>query len=81
MHTDSGQVLRCALRVAKPDKFNIFSRFHQISLNDVAKLHIEAFDDEEGQFSSVDGFRFDWTIVEGNDKIKKMSIGELNQEL
>ena len=49
-------------------------------MNDIQHLHIEAFDDEEGQFSSVDGFRFDWTIVDGNDKIKKMNVGEIDSK-
>jgi hypothetical protein len=45
---DSGQVLRCAVKIGKPERFVINARFHQISLNDIQRMHIEAFDDEDG---------------------------------
>jgi hypothetical protein len=73
-------VLRCSVKVAKLVKFGIYARFTQIAINDVQRLHIEAFDDEQGQFSSVDGFRFDWSIVSGNDKIKKMNMQEIDNK-
>jgi hypothetical protein len=28
----------------------------------------------------MDGFRFDWTIVEGNDKVKKMTMQEIDSK-
>lgn len=66
------------MKVAKPNRFEIYARFTQIAINDIQRLHIEAFDDEKGQFSSVDGFRFDWSIISGLDKIKKMSVQEVD---
>jgi hypothetical protein len=36
------------VKVAKPDRFGIYARFTQIAINDVQRLHIEAFDDEQG---------------------------------
>ena len=34
---------------------------------------VVGYDDEDNIFSSMDGFRFDWSIVEGQDIIKKFS--------
>jgi hypothetical protein len=43
-------------------------------------MQIEAFDSEEGLFSNMDGFRFDWTITDGSDKVKKATIQEIDSK-
>lgn len=39
-------------------------------------MHIDAFDAEDGVFSNVDGFRFDWAITDGTEKVKKATVQE-----
>ncbi len=49
-------------------------------MNDIQRMQIEAFDSEEGLFSNMDGFRFDWTITDGSDKVKKATIQEIDSK-
>jgi hypothetical protein len=43
-------------------------------------MQIEAFDHESGLVSTIDGFRFDWTI-EGKDIIKKATLQEIDSNI
>lgn len=55
------------------DRLDIFTRSKQFSVNSNQHLTVVGYDDDDNIFSSMDGFRFDWTITEGNDIVKRFS--------
>lgn len=42
-------------------------------MNSNQHLTVVGYDDDDNIFSSMDGFRFDWAITEGNDIVKRYS--------
>ena len=69
---DSGQVLRCQVKVGYVSRLAIQSNYRQFSVNNNKYLNVVGYDDEMNIFSELDGFRFDWTIKRGQDVIKKI---------
>ena len=58
----SGQTLKAQIKVGKIHTIEIFSRFRQIAKGDRAHLEVRARDDENDVFSTLEGFKFDWSI-------------------
>jgi hypothetical protein len=69
----SGQALTAAVTVGKVARLEIFARFRQIPKGDRQRLHVRGYDDEGNIFSTLDGFRFDWSEVSGGSNILRIS--------
>jgi nuclear pore complex protein Nup210 len=70
------QTLTAEVKVAKIDRLEIFSRFRQINKGDNQHIEVRAYDDEGNQFSSLEGFKFDWAILDGHDNVMRISPKE-----
>ncbi|XP_078278924.1 nuclear pore membrane glycoprotein 210-like [Rhinoraja longicauda] len=62
--TVTGQVLRCDVMVDKINQIEILSTTRELYVDDsLLKLTVRALDEEGNTFSSLEGFIFDWSIV------------------
>lgn len=68
--------LKAEVKVAKIHRIEIFSRFGQINRGDSQSLEVKAFDDEGRAFTTLEGFKFDWTVVSGGDNIRRIKPRE-----
>lgn len=68
--------LKAEVKVAKIHRIEIFSRFGQINKGDSQSLEVKAFDEEGRAFTTLEGFKFDWTVVAGADNIRRIKPRE-----
>ena len=73
MHLGTRQTLIAEVKVAKIDRLEIFSRFRQINNGDKQHIEVRAYDDEGNQFSSLEGFKFEWTVLGGHENVIRIS--------
>ena len=62
---DSGQKLRCQVKIGTVDRLEIQSNYREFAVNNNKYLNVVGYDDKHNIFSELDGFRFDWTIESG----------------
>lgn len=68
--------LKAEIKVAKIHRIEIFSRFGQINKGDSQYLEVKAFDDEGRAITTLEGFNFDWTVVNGAENIMRVKPRE-----
>ena len=68
----STTVLTAEVKVEKIHRIEIFSRFKQINRGDKLHLRVLGYDEEGNTFSSLDGLRFDWEILNGHKNIREI---------
>lgn len=59
----TGAMVRCKVLIDKIYRIKIFHHAVKINLDELATLHITAFDDEDNVFSSLVGLRFSWQLI------------------
>ncbi|XP_020590904.1 LOW QUALITY PROTEIN: nuclear pore complex protein GP210 [Phalaenopsis equestris] len=59
----TGVMVRCKVLIDKISRIKIFHHAVKINLDELATLHITAFDDEDNVFSSLAGLRFLWQLI------------------
>jgi len=52
------------------DTLAVNIHYRHLYVNDKKHIDVVAFDDQGNIFNGLDGFRFDWTITSGADKLK-----------
>ncbi|PKA56686.1 hypothetical protein AXF42_Ash012816 [Apostasia shenzhenica] len=59
----TGTIIRCKVLIDKISRLKIFHHAVKIDLDELATLHIRAFDNEENVFSSLVGLQFSWRLI------------------
>ena len=57
-------------------KLIITKKFNRININEIAEINVNAYDEKDNVFSSLEGFRFHWKISDSN----LVEIMKLSQE-
>ena len=72
---NSGKVLHCEATVRKIHRIEIQSKYRQTYVNNNQHLQVVGYDDVGNVFTTLNGLRFDWTIIDGGQEfIKKVQV-------
>lgn len=67
---NSGQILESQAQIAMLNRLAININYRHLYINDKKHIDVVAYDDQGNIFSGLDGFRFDWTIITGQEHLK-----------
>jgi hypothetical protein len=60
---DTKDILKVESRIAQVSRIDILSKFRTIDVGDIQYFEIIGYDSEGNSFSSLQGMRFEWTII------------------
>ena len=73
---DSKKTLQAQIEVARIARIEIYSRFRQIGKGEKTHLAVRAYDKDGNSFSSLKGLKFDWQVITGGGKIRRLPFEE-----
>lgn len=78
---DSGTHLICVAKVGKVHHLSIHQHFKQFHEGTYNFVEVIGFDDDDNVFSTMDGFRFDWSITSGQEVLKRVQLKEARAKI
>ena len=74
----TGKMLSCEAKVAQIHTIKILSSIRSIDVDDINSLQVQAFDIQGNVFSSLEGLKFDWEIIQNPELVNKVTYKEAN---
>ena len=71
---DSDDVVRADVRLSRIASIDIITKFRVMNVGHVVEFYVAGFDSEHNTFSSLKGFKFEWTIVQDSAVVQRVSI-------
>ena len=71
---DSEDVVRADVRLSRIASIDIVTKFRVMNVGQVVEFYVSGFDSEHNTFSSLKGFKFEWSIVQDDAVVQRVSI-------
>jgi hypothetical protein len=71
---DSYDVVRADVRLAKINSIDIVTKSRVMNFNQIVEFYVAGYDNQHNTFSSLKGFKFEWTIVQDSAIVQRVSI-------
>ncbi len=66
--SSSGMAVKCDVKVGRIDRLSLYTNFHKISVEEINRIRVIAYDFTGSTFTSVEGLRFSWDIIKKDAK-------------
>ena len=85
----TNEYFKCKIGFAEVSKISIEKNFDTINVGDIFELHVLAHDERGNIFSSLEGWKFNWKILNGHNNAQlikfidhgKVEIGEKREKI
>ena len=85
----TNEYFKCKVGFAEVSKISIEKNFDTINVGDVFELHVLAYDERGNIFSSLEGWKFNWKIINGHNNAQlikltdhgKVEIGDKREKI